>query len=253
LLVAQVASHRNAAQSAHGLAVDFRRRADGGQHSARHTHDLQDLRDPIQGLEVHQHGAGGIGNVGHMRAAVRAAGQVPDDPGIDITKQDFALLSLGAHTCHVVQDPFNLGSREIGCQRQADFGAEAILPAVFGELIAALIGAGILPYDCIVDRPASSFLPYYGGLALVGDAHCGNIRRIDIGLFQSARDHFLGAFPDLQCIVLDPTRLGINLFVFFLFDRHHFPVMIENHKTSAGGTLIYCCCVLSHFLPPDMK
>ena len=130
-----------------------------GQHGARDAHDLEHIRIPVQGLQVHQHGAGGVGHIGDMHAALGAAGQVPDDPGVDVAEEHFALLSLGAHTGDIVQDPFDLGAGEIGRQRQTHFGAEAILAAVLGQLIADRIGAGVLPDDGIVNRLAGGACP----------------------------------------------------------------------------------------------
>ena len=153
-----------------------------------------------------------------MDAAFGPAGQVPDDIGVDVAEDHLALLSLGAHTFNIVEDPFDLGAGEVGRQRQTDFLAEAILPAVFGELVADRVGAGILPDDRIVDRLAGRFLPHNSGLTLVGDTDRGNIFRGDVTLLERALDHFLGALPDFHRVVFDPAGLRVDLFVFLLID-----------------------------------
>ena len=103
-----------------------------------------------------------------------------------------------------------------------------------------------MPDDGIVDRLAGGLLPDDGGLALVGDAHRGDVFGIDVGLFESAGNDFLDAFPDFHGIVLDPAGLGIDLLVFFLIDADDLAGMIEDHKAGAGRALIDCCCILWH-------
>src|SRR3712207_8149811 len=49
---------------------------------------------PVEGLEVHQHGAARVGDVGDVQAAVRTAGQIPDDPRVHVAEQQVA--GLGA-------------------------------------------------------------------------------------------------------------------------------------------------------------
>ena len=121
LLVAEDAGDRDAAEQAlfTAVAVDLGGGLDLGQHGHRNAHVGRDLVVPAQGVEVHQHGAGGVGDVGDVHAAVDAAGQVPEDPGVDVAEDQVAGLGLGAGTLDVVEDPLDLGAREVGRQRQA--------------------------------------------------------------------------------------------------------------------------------------
>ena len=112
-----------------------------------------------------------------MHAAIGAAGQVPDDPGVDVAEEDFALLGFGADARDIVQDPLDLRAGEIGRQGQANFRAEAILAAIFRQLVADFVGAGILPDDGVVYRLSSRLLPHNGGFALVGDTYRSDVRR----------------------------------------------------------------------------
>jgi hypothetical protein len=47
--------------------------------------------------------------------------------------------------------------------------------------------------------------------------------------------------------MLNPTWLRVNLLVFFLIHGNDFTRMIEDHKASAGGSLVNCSNILSHF------
>ena len=61
-----------------------------GSIGQRDADGLGDLRVPLHGVQVHQHGAGGVGHVGDVHAAVGTAGQVPDDPGVHGAEEDVA-------------------------------------------------------------------------------------------------------------------------------------------------------------------
>src|SRR5207237_6766750 len=162
-------------------------------------------------LEVHQHGAAGVADVRDVQAAVGAAGEIPDAPGVDVAEDQVAGLGLLAGTIDVVEDPTHLGAGEVGGQREADLRPEAILYAVGGELVDELVGAGVLPHDRVHHRLARVAVPDDRGLALVGDAQTGDVARAGSRLRQRVVEHLLTALPDLLGVVLDPARLGINL------------------------------------------
>ena len=155
-----------------GLAVrvGVRRGLDLGQHPARDAEDLQQLVVPVEGLQVHQHGAAGVGDVGDVHAAVRPAGEVPQQPAVGVAEDGVALLGRLAHPVDVVEDPLDLAAGEVGGRRQAGLAADDVAVAVAFEGAGDAVGAGVLPDDGVVVRPAGAPVPDHGGLALVGDA-----------------------------------------------------------------------------------
>ena len=46
-------------------------------------------------MQIHQHGATGVGDIGDVDAAANATGQVPNQKGIDGAKQGVASLGVG--------------------------------------------------------------------------------------------------------------------------------------------------------------
>src|SRR4029453_9234404 len=54
------------------------------------------------------------------------------------------------------------------------------------------------------------------------------------------------ARPDLLRVVLDPTRLGIDLLVLLLGDADHLAAVVEEHAARASRALVQCCEVLRH-------
>ena len=63
-------------------ARDRRTARSRGSIDRGHAEELQQLVVPVQGLQVHQHGAAGVGDVGDVPPAVDAAGQVPQQPAV---------------------------------------------------------------------------------------------------------------------------------------------------------------------------
>ena len=111
LLVAEDAGDRHAAE--HAALADVAVHLGGGpdlrQHRQRDAHLLGDVRVPGQRVEVHQHGARGVGRVGDVQAAVGAAGHVPDQPGVDVAEHQVARLGLLPGALDVVEDPATFG------------------------------------------------------------------------------------------------------------------------------------------------
>src|SRR5207247_4366049 len=101
--------------------------------------------------------------------------------------------------------------------RQARLHAEAVLAAVRRQLVADLVGAGVLPDDRVVDGLPVGAVPDHGRLTLVGHPDRGDVRRRD--LVEPGLDDLLRALPDLVRVVLDPARLRVDLLVLLLVDR----------------------------------
>ena len=247
LLVAEVAGDRDAREGAGlDLAVDLARGADLGEHRQRHADRRRNVRVPRQRLEVHQHRAAGVGHIGDVQAAVRAAGEVPDAPGVDVAEHQVPGLGPVARPFDVVEKPAHLRAREVRRQRQADPLAEAILAAVGRQLVDELVRAGVLPHERVVDGLARVAVPHDRGLALVGDAQRGDVVLVAPGRLEGLVEDLLRARPDLLGVVLDPTGLRIDLLVLLLRHRLNPALVVEDHRPRAGGALIQGCCELRH-------
>jgi len=177
-------------------------------------------------------------------APVGAAGELPDDPGVDVAEDHVSGLCLLPDSVDVLQDPLDLRAREVGRDRKPCLRPEAVLASVRDQLVADRVGAGVLPDDRVVDGPPVGAVPDHGRLTLVGHTDRGDVRRLD--LVEPRANDLLGALPDLHRVVLDPARLRVDLLVLLLIDRDNLPAVVEDHEAGAGCALVYCCCVLSH-------
>ena len=192
----------------------------------------------MEGIQIHQHGAAGIGDIGDMGPTAGPAGEPPDDPGFHGPEKGLAFIGRTAGRGNVVQDPFDFRTRKIGCDRQPGDITKAVLPLIPAQFLANLIGARALPDNGIHERLAGIFIPEHGGFPLIGDADGGQIRSGNIRFCQGAADDLLRVLPDLKGIMFHPSRLRKDLFVLLLIGSNDLPVMIENDEPVAGRALI---------------
>ncbi len=143
------------------------RRMHVGQHGARHAQQLQQLRIPIVGVDVEEHGARSVRRIGHVRAI---AGELPDEPGIHGAEGELAALGAPARARNLIQQPRELGAAEVGIDDQAGALGYQALGADLLQLVAHRRGAPVLPDDRVMERLAGLAVPQQRGLALVGDA-----------------------------------------------------------------------------------
>ena len=156
------------------------------------------------------------------------AGQVPHQPRVGVAEQQVTGLGLLAGTLDVVQDPLDLGAGEVARQGQPGEVPEALLTAVLGQLVHDLLGAGVLPHDRVVDGLSGVLVPHHGGLALVGDAHGGEVLAGQLGLGERVRHAAAGVAPDLLGIVLHPARTGEDLLVLELAHGYLIAIVVED-------------------------
>ncbi|KAI1697211.1 hypothetical protein Ddc_19864 [Ditylenchus destructor] len=184
---------------------------------------------------VEEHGPRGVAHVGHMDLAVR---ELPDQPAVDGAEGQLAALGLLARAGHVLQDPLQLGPREIRVHHQPRLALDQRPVSALSQLGAARLGAAVLPDDRVMDGPAGLAVPHQRGLALVGDAqrlHVGGLQR---GLGEHLARHRQLRVPDFIGIVLDPARPRIVLAELPLRHRDDAALRIEHDGAGAGGALV---------------
>src|SRR5476649_444016 len=188
--------------TAFGTAVDFRRRFDLRQHFARHVENLQHLRIPLQGVDVEEHGARGVGVIGNVGFA---AGKFPDQPAVDGAEQQLAVARTLTAAFDVVEDPLQLGAGEVRVGDQAGGVADVLLVAITLELLADLGAASALPNDRVVDRTASDLVPDHGGFTLVGDTDGSDLVMVQAGLCQGLDHHRALGGEDFHRVMFNPA------------------------------------------------
>ena len=105
----------------------------------------------VERVDVEQHRARGVADVGHMLAS---AGELPDQPGVDGAEREPAGARPVARAGDVVENPANLAGGEVGVDEQPGLLLDHRPCAVGLEPFAELRRAPILPDDGVVDRLA---------------------------------------------------------------------------------------------------
>src|SRR5579883_3668928 len=99
-------------------------------------------------MDVEKQRPGGIGDVGCMHAA---AGEAPQQKGIDRSEGKLAALGGGPRAGYVIEEPGNLAAGEIRIEEEARARRDQGLEAIRGETAAILRGAAVLPDNRVVD------------------------------------------------------------------------------------------------------
>ncbi len=234
LLISRRPGDADAVSEMHGIGPLIK--AAGGprlrQHAPGNVQLCQDLLVPLEGVDVEHHGAAGVGVIRHMDLA---AGQLPDEPRLHRSEQQLPRLRLLPGTGHIVQDPFQLGGREIGVDDQTRLFPEFLGQPPGLQLIAVGAGAAALPDDGMVNGLPRVPVPHDGGLALVGDADRRDVRCAGTYLIHGGKRHAQLGGPDLVGIVLHPAGFREILSKLLLRHTAHFPFFVEKDAAVRCG------------------
>ncbi len=141
--------------------------ADLEEHGAGDIEQLEQERAPAVGARVAEQRARGGRRIGERRAA---AGEPLDQPRVERAGAQVAGAGERARVGHLVEEPAQLGRREVRIERQPGLVADARGERrIGGEPLDERLRAGVLPDERVVERPAGAPVPGQDGLALVGE------------------------------------------------------------------------------------
>ena len=186
-------------------------------------------------VDVVEHGAAGVADIGDMQAASR---QTPNEKTVYRTKSEFAIFSALANTGNVVENPGHFCARKISIRYQAGFVYNGFIEALGLELVAERCSTAILPNNGVVDGFAGFTIPDDSGFALVGDTDSGYVVGGQVLGCQGILGNLQLSLPDGIGVVFHPARLGVDLLKFPLGSRHNMSVMIEDDGSGGSCTLI---------------
>ena len=186
-------------------------------------------------MDVEQEGPAGVAVIGNVTLA---AGEFPDEPGIDGAEEDFAPLGPFAQPVLGVQQMFDFRAREIGVNDQAGFAVECFFEPLGFELVADGGTDAALPDDRVGHRSARLSLPEDRGFPLVGHADGGDVLGRERRFLECLAGDVDLRGPDRLGIMLDQARGGQDLLEFFLSGRDNPSVAAEDDRAARGGSLI---------------
>ncbi len=199
------------------------------------SQQLEQLVVPVPAPQVVEHGARRVGGVGHVQPS---AAEHPDQPGVHRAEGELAASRPVRGSGHRLQDPAQLGRREVGIQEQARTRAHQRLEAIAAQLVTYARRSPVLPDDGRGDRARGGSLPHDGGLALVRDADGRD--RSSRQAAETQRLHCRGALrlPDLQRVLLDPAGVREALPGLVLRAGQNATLSVDDQSSRARGALI---------------
>src|SRR5437667_1246673 len=146
----------------------------------------------------------------------------------------------------MIEYPANFQAAEVSAERQPGFCAKTVLSALASKIGNIVGSARVLPNDCISERLTSFAVPHDGSFALVG-----NPDGCEVGSRQTAGSHGLShhglcCAPNFLRIVLQPSRLRIDLLVLSLRAGDNPAAGIEHNEPSAGRALVEGAYIVRH-------
>ena len=170
----------------------------------------------------------------------RAAGHLPDQPGVDGTKQELAGPGRADDVGIAIQDPADLGAGEVGVDHQTRAFANGRLETPPGHRVALRRRLPALPDDGRVHRRAGGSVPDDGGLTLVGDPD-----RLQIATAKACiGDRLLhdppAGLPDLEWVLFHPSGFRVGQADLAVGSAEHGAVVREDQRGAASGSLVEC-------------
>ena len=117
----------------------------------RNSEGAQDVVVPCESFDIEQLRAACVCHVGDVDAALRAAGEFPNEIGVHVSEEHLACFGPFTHSGDVIKNPAYLQAAEISRERKAAFLAEAVLAAVSRKLGNVICDARVLPDQSIVN------------------------------------------------------------------------------------------------------
>ena len=197
------------------------------QHGLGHIEKREQLRTPGALVDIEEIGARGVGGVGGVEPA---AGQAPDEKAVDRAEGEVAPLARAGQG---IEQPGELGRREIGVDQEAAALGNEGLPPLRAKPVADGRRAPVLPDDGVVQAGATRAVPEQHRLALVGDADGG--RQGVAGRLAQHRD---AGLPDLFRVVLHPAGRRVDLAKLALGHPERRAGDVEQDRAGRGGALV---------------
>ena len=221
-----------------------------GQHLRGDVHGAQKHLVPAMLVDVVEHGAGGVGGVGHVRMpGAETIGQ----KAVHRAKAQFALFGAGARIRHRVQQPLQFGAGKVGVGDQPRAVAHDVAQPIALESLDERRGAAALPDDGVVEGLLRLALPQKRGLALAGDAHGRDVLEGHAAFFHRRARGVHLALQYVLRAVFHPAGLGVELGKFDAVRGHRRALFVKKHRAGAGRPLIERQNVLHAPFPPLMR
>ena len=208
---------------------------DAGQHGAGYVENAQQFVVPVARFQIHEHGAGSVGVVGDVDFA---GGQIPDQPGIDVAEEQFAVAGTFHGTGYVVEDPADLAPGKVRINYQACLRLHEATIERLLQLIAEVSSPATLPNNRRSNGFAGLLVPDNGRLALIGNPAGGDVAGRNTNLRQGGPGGFQLCPPDGHRVLLHPARMRVETVERYRVHGDTFTALIVKSGAGAGGSFV---------------
>src|SRR5439155_23334690 len=132
------------------------------------------------------------------------AGELPEEPRVHGAKRELAALGADARAGDLVEQPADLGAREVSVEDEPGAVPHERLDPLGAQAVARRRRPSALPHDRAVDGRSRTTIPDDGRLALVGDPDRRHLGSDDARLVERGTCRAFDGRPDLLGVVLDP-------------------------------------------------
>ncbi len=185
--------------------------------------------------EVEQQRTRRVADVGGVDPA---AGEARREPAVDGAEGQLAGQGALAGALDRVEQPGDLAGGEVRVEQQPRGGPHLVADARVLEAVDDAGRAAVLPDDRVVDGLQRLAIPDHRRLALVGDAHRGEVVCLEPGVAESLGGDADLRRPDLQGVVLHPAGAGVVLLELLLGDCLDLALPVEHDGSRAGRALV---------------
>ena len=165
-------------------------------------------------------------------------GEFEQQPAVHGSEGQLTTLGTRTRARQPVEQPGELGRREIRIEQQPAARRDLRLVAGCAQRLADIGGSPVLPDDGGRHGHPGCAIPQHRGFALVADAHRRDIARREP---RSAQRFDHGAalrIPDLERVVFNPPGLWKVLTEFALRLRDDLATRVEDQRARTGGALV---------------
>ena len=207
-----------------------------GSRRARNVEQLEQLLVPLPPVDVVEQRARGVALIGHVR---RAARELPDEPAVDRCRtraRPPRRARARRARCRAATRAWSRRNR-----RRAPGRSSRVMrgsrPRARSASQAAAVRRSCQTIALAIGSPGRA-IPHHGGLALVGDADGGDVRRPGCRRAPWPPPPRRTGSPRSLRVVLDPARLRKDLAELLLRNRLDRPGIVEHDGARAGGALV---------------
>ncbi len=194
------------------------------QHLCRNIQFIQQFFIPAHLMNIKKHRAGGVRIIRNMH---RPLSQVPYQPGVHRSKQQFPLFCPFPCPFHMFQYPRYFCCRKIGIGNQPCFLSYPVSIAFLLQHIYLRRRPAALPDNGIINWKPCLPIPYNGRFPLIGNPYSANVFCPGANHRHRFHSHRHLGRPDFHGIMLHPARIRVNLGKLLLRHAHYLPLLVK--------------------------